>query len=269
MLRRRPDLGMAASPYTWHDPGNMKTLESNIPYVQSRADAQRENDCRLDVVAPDAGNHVPTVIWFHGGGLNSGERYVPGELMDLGFAIVPVSYRLSPRVQAPAYIEDAAAAVAWVFSNLDRWGGDRKRVVVAGASAGGYLAGMVVLDKRWLGHYQIDANAVAGLVSLSGQAITHFTVREERGMPGHQAVVDDLAPLYHVRPDAPPILLVTGDRDLELLGRYEENAYFLRMLQVAGHRDHALHELKGRDHAGVEAAGHAYLIDFVRRVCGL
>jgi len=77
--------------------------------------------------------------------------------------------------------------------------------------------------------------------------------------------VDELAPLYHVRAEAPPLLLVTGDRDLELLGRYEENAFFQRMLRLAGHTRNELHELKGRDHAGVEAPGHALLLDFIRR----
>ena len=125
----------------------------------------------------------------------------------------------------------AAAAVAWTFRNMESFGGDPERVFVGGASAGGYLACMVTLDPRWLGAYQIDPNRIAGLISLSGQAITHFTVRAERGIPGHQPLVDDLAPLFHVRSDAPPILLVTGDRELELLGRYEENAYFQRILR--------------------------------------
>jgi hypothetical protein len=59
--------------------------------------------------------------------------------------------------------------------------------------------------------------------------------RAERGIEGTRPVVDDLAPLYHVRKDAPPLLLITGDRELEMLGRYEENAYLMRMMKVVGH----------------------------------
>ena len=44
------------------------------------------------------------------------------------------------------------------------------------------------------------------------------------------------------------MLLITGDRELELLGRYEENAYLLRMMKIAGHRDSRLHELQGYGH---------------------
>ncbi len=70
---------------------------------------------------------------------------------------------------------------------------------MSGHSAGGYLASMVGLDKRWLARHGVDADQIAGLIPFSGHAITHFTIREERGLPGTQPVVDDLAPLYHVR----------------------------------------------------------------------
>jgi hypothetical protein len=81
------------------------------------------------------------------------------------------------------------------------------------------------------------ADAIAGLAPLSGHTITHFTIRSERGISPLTPVVDELAPLYHVRSDAPPVLLVTGDRELEMFGRYEENAYLARMFKLAGHTD--------------------------------
>ncbi len=96
--------------------------------------------------------------------------------------------------------------------------------------------------------------------------MTHFTVREERGIAGHTAVVDDLAPQFHVRLDAPPMLLVTGDREKELLGRYEENAFFWRMMQVVEHPDTTLEELGGFDHSGVVEPALPLVVRFVRRV---
>ncbi len=240
-------------------------MEENILYRNGSdlTDSMRES-CRLDVYYPENAPGFATVVWFHAGGLTQGKRYIPGELMNKGVAVVAVDYRLSPATNAPGYIEDAAAAVAWVFENIGRFGGSDKKIFVAGASAGGYLACMVGLDRRWLAAHDIDANRIAGLISISGQAITHFTVREERGLKGTQPVIDDLAPLFHVRADAPPLLIVTGDRDLELLGRYEENAYFWRMMKVAGHTKSSLTELKGLDHAGVEAAAHPLLLKFVQ-----
>lgn len=237
-------------------------IETGISYGPGRA------ACLLDVYVPDGAAGTPVVVWFHGGGLREGERTIPAELIDQGLAVVSADYRMYPAAKAPDFIEDAAAAAVWTFRNIARYGGDPRKVVVAGASAGAYLAAMIGLDRSWLAAHDIDANVFAGLGLITGQAVTHFAVREARGLPGHCAVVDELAPLYHIRADVPPILLVTGDRDLELLGRYEENAYFARMLAVAGHRDHELHELKGCDHGGVEAGAHPLLLAFVRRVCG-
>ena len=122
------------------------------------------------------------------------------------------------------------------------------------------------LDKRWLATHGVDADRLAGIASLSGQAITHVAVREERGIKRDQPVIDELAPLYHVRADAPPLLIVTGDRDLELLGRYEENAYMMRMMKVAGHKDTRIFELDGYGH-GMTAPAFPLLIKEVQRIC--
>ena len=86
------------------------------------------------------------------------------------------------------------------------------------------------------------------MIPFSGHAITHFTVREERGIDGKQPIIDDLAPLYHVRNDASPYLMITGDRELEMLGRYEENAYMMRMMKITGHKETKLIELEGYGH---------------------
>jgi acetyl esterase/lipase len=205
--------------------------DRDIAYVTAPAgDEYRLRQCRLDVYCPEGIRDFATVIWFHAGGLKHGSRYVPGELMNRGFAVVAVDYRLNPQVKAPAYIEDAAAATAWVFRNIEQYGGSPDRIVIAGASAGGYLSTMVGLDKSWLATHGIDADRLAGIVSLSGQAITHVAVREEQGIERTRPVIDRWAPLYHVRGDAPPLLIVTGDRELELLGRYEENAYLLQFM---------------------------------------
>ena len=176
-----------------------------------------------------------------------------------------VNYRLYPKVKAPKYIEDAAAAVAWVFKNIETYGGDSSKIFVSGLSAGGYLTSMVGLDKKWLSAHGVDANDIAGLIPFSGHTITHMTVREEKGIGKKQPLVDELAPLYHVRSDAPPYLLMTGDRELEMLGRYEENAYMMRMMKVAGHKDTTLYEFDGYGH-NMMSPGCPRLIHEIKRV---
>lgn len=244
------------------------TSQINIPYYSdavNKTDAYIKERCVLDVYYPKNSSGFATVIWFHGGGLTSGNKELPEALKNQGIAVISVNYRLGPKVSAPKYIEDAAAAVAWAFKNIHTFGGDESLIFVSGHSAGGYLASMVGLDKKWLKAEGIDANRIAGLIPFSGQAITHFLVRKERGIPDTQPVVDEFAPLFHVRADAPPLLLITGDRELEMLGRYEENAYLMRMMKIAGHKDTKLYELDGFGHNMTEPA-FPLLLKEVRRI---
>lgn len=247
-------------------------LEDDLGYAaEDEGDAYARERCTLDLHRPDVdaspdARGYPTIVWFHGGGLTGGSKHVPEALANRGFAVAAVNYRLSPRVEARVCIEDAARAVAWVLGNIAERGGDPDRVFVSGHSAGGYLTSMVGLDARWLGAHDVDPNALAGLVPLSGHTITHFTVRAERGIPGTQPIVDDLAPLYHVRKDAPPLLLITGDRHKEMLGRYEENAYLARMMQVVGHDATTLYELDGYGHGMTEPA-FPLVLEWARERC--
>lgn len=228
-------------------------------------DYMRER-CRLDVYYPTDRKDFSTVVWFHGGGLKAGNRSIPRALKQQGIAVVAVNYRLHPRVSAPAYIQDAAAAVAWTFQNIEKYHGSPNRIFVSGHSAGGYLTSMIGLDKRWLDAYGIDADQIAGLIPFSGHTITHFTVRAERGIDGKQPVIDTMAPLFHVRKDASPLLLITGDRELEMLGRYEENAYLWRMMQVVGHPDTELFELDGFNHGQMAEPAHPLMLRFMKRI---
>src|SRR6516165_8778492 len=79
----------------------------------NKKDRYIDSQCVLDLYYPKGAKNFPTVVWFHGGGLTEGHRELPEQLMNKGYAIVGVEYRLSPKVNAPAYIEDAAAATAW------------------------------------------------------------------------------------------------------------------------------------------------------------
>lgn len=241
-----------------------KTFEGVAYRDAAGADEATKERCALDIHAPENAKDLPVIVWFHGGGLTEGKRFIPEELKDPGVVVVAPGYRLSPGVKSPTYVEDAAAAVAWVFQNIAQYGGSPDKIYLSGASAGGYLAAMTALDKKYLAKHGIDADKLAGVIPLTGQMITHFTIRKERGGSDLQPVIDDMAPLYHVRKDAPPFLVITGDRELELLGRYEENAYFVRMMKLAGHTDITLYELQGHDHGETTPTGNRLLLRFVK-----
>ena len=244
------------------------TTVRNVAYRENPDnDKGIDTRCRVDVHHPKSKGFA-TVVWFHGGGLTGGSRGIPDGLKNKGIAVVAAGYRLNPDVKSPTYIEDAAVAVAWTIKNIGKYGGDPTKIFVSGHSAGGYLSAMIGLDKRWLAPHGIDPDTLAGLIPLSPQAITHYTIRKERGIADTKVVVDDLAPINHVRPDAPSILLVTGDRELELLGRYEENAYFWRMFKVVGHKDVQLKELQGFNHGNMGDAALPLVVEFVRKRVG-
>lgn len=242
-------------------------VKENIHYRSGVSDDTYIHErCVLDIYYPEDATGFPTVVWFHGGGLTGGEKFIPNELKEKGIAVVAVNYRLSPKVKNPVYIDDAAAAIAWVFKQIADYGGDPGKIFISGHSAGGYLAAMVGLDKSWLQRYGVDADKLAGIIDFSGHAVTHMTVRAERGIKETQPIVDKYAPLFHVRSDAPPLVLVSGDRELELLGRYEETAYFYRMMKVAGHQQVYLYELDGFDHGAMAAPGFHILLRHVNEL---
>lgn len=218
-----------------------------IVYTKSK-DSYAQAQCLLDVYIPDGETDFVTLVWFHGGGLTSGDKSIPEAFKNNKFAVVSASYRFAPKVGVQDIIRDAAEAVKWTVDHIQKYGGNKQKIVIGGYSAGAYLALMLGLQKDYLQAHQIDANKLLGVFSCSGQTITHFTERSARQMKDTQPLIDALAPLYWVRADAAPIFLITGDRELEMLGRYEENAYLARMLKLTGHKKVKLLELQGYDH---------------------
>jgi acetyl esterase/lipase len=165
--------------------------------------------------------------------------------------VIGANYRLLPKVTIDKTLDDAAEAVSWAFRHAAEYGGDPKKIVVTGHSAGGYLAMLLCLNKAWLKAYDVDADEVWMYAPFSGQAVTHYNVRKMRGIGPLQVVIDEYAPIYWVRPDCPTFVLICGDREQELLGRYDENQYLARMMKLAGHKKTYLYELDGHDHVSM------------------
>jgi len=239
-----------------------KTVK-DISYIPAgETDGYRKERCKLDVYYPVEKKGFPTIVWFHGGGLEG--KHVPEMFMNQGFAVVAVNYRLSPKAQNPAYTEDAAAAVAWAYKHIEEYGGSPRRVFVTGHSAGGYLTLMVGLDKSYLQEYGVDADSIAAYLPISGQTVTHFTIRKERSLPEGIPVIDQYAPCNKARKDTPPFVLITGDRNLEMADRYEENALLASVLKNIGNKKVSLYELQGFDHGQVYVPGCCLVANYIR-----
>ena len=89
------------------------------------------------------------VLYVHGGGfriLSKETHWLMGlYFARRGYVVFNISYRLAPKHPFPAALEDSADALAWVVRNAERYGGDAKRLVLAGESAGANLVTALTL----------------------------------------------------------------------------------------------------------------------------
>ena len=210
-----------------------------IPYLDSKISSNDGYECcRLDLYLPAEGKVTGALLWLHGGGLAGGQRdsaatqRICRRFAQAGIIVASAGYRLNPHVSFPAYLEDVAAAYGWLQKNIAERGGDPARVFIGGHSAGAYLALMLALDERYLQGVGIDVETIAGVIAVSGQTTTHFTVRTERKGKAEQIVVDDAAPLYHVKKRCFPFQLLFAGNDMAL--RAEENRLLAAALRNRG-----------------------------------
>ena len=170
----------------------------------------------LDIYAPaGTGKARPVIIFFYGGAWRSGTRtdyhFVGRALAARGFVAVVPDYRVVPEVRYPGFVEDGAAAVRWVEAHAAEYGGDPHRIVLAGHSAGAYIAAMLAVDDRWLGR---DRAAVRGLVGLAGPYdFLPLDVDSSQAAFGAWPRPAETQPVTWAGAGDPPALLLTGDAD--------------------------------------------------------
>ena len=126
---------------------------NDIAYSQD-GNAYAKERCKLDVYYPTDKKDVPVVVWFHGGGIEAGEKYIDNELLDAGYTVIAANYRLLPKATIDEVLDDAAAVVAWAFKNAEKYNGSKRKIFVAGHSAGGYMLDLreipdMDLSKPW------------------------------------------------------------------------------------------------------------------------
>jgi len=186
----------------------------------------------LDWYLPD-GDGFDTIIWFHGGGMETGDRKGGAALaqhaVKAGYAFVSVEYSMYPTARYPEFIVDAAQSVAHVQKRLADVGAS-SRIIITGQSAGAYLTMMLCLNPAYLRNFGVDMDGVIAFVSDSAQQTTHFNVLRERGLDSRLERIDDAAPLYHVgmHTISKPLLLIYYAQDMEC--RAEQNELLYRSI---------------------------------------
>ena len=163
----------------------------------------------------------PVLLFVHGGSWNSGDPesydFVGRAFVEQGFVVALGGYRLGDAGKYPGMIEDTARAFAWVHQEIASYGGDPKNIVIAGHSAGAYNVMVTALEDKWLARHALSPNDIAGVVGLSGpydflpldsdSTIASFGHVEE-GAP-----LDATQPVNLVQANAPPKLLIHGEKD--------------------------------------------------------
>ncbi|MBP5308864.1 MAG: alpha/beta hydrolase [Clostridia bacterium] len=189
----------------------------------------------LDCYFP-RGEDFATVVYFHGGGLETGYKTDGGvadyarALTENGVGFVSAEYRKYPAASFPDFLVDGAAAVGWVKRNAPLYGGNGK-IFVCGHSAGAYISLMLCFDGRYLEKEGMTSADVSGWLIDSAQTTTHFNVLKERGLDTRLQRVDEAAPVYFVNEKSTfsKILLIFYENDMPV--RPEQNAMFYKAVK--------------------------------------
>jgi arylformamidase len=192
-----------------------KKIEAAAPGVTIKLDVAYLNDKdpfhTLDVYFPPKKEKPLTVlIHIHGGGWEIGDKKMMRNTglfyASQGVIFVTPNYRLSPKVQHPAHVEDCAAALAWVFDHAAEWGGDTNRIFLSGHSAGAQLSALLGTSPAYLQKFNIKPTQLAGVIPvdtasfnfLAGECekLVQKFVKESFGTD--ERVLKEASPFYNV-----------------------------------------------------------------------
>ena len=144
-----------------------ENVSRNIPYAVPANERQM-----LDVYAPENAKNLPVVFWIHGGGWQVGDKTSvqakPKAFVDKGYVFVSTNYRFLPNVDMETIVGDIAKSIHWVHDHIAEYGGDPKRLLVMGHSAGAQLAALICTDDRYLKAEGLSLAIIKGCVPVDG-----------------------------------------------------------------------------------------------------
>ncbi len=228
----------------------------------------------LDLYLPEkSGQKMPLIIWIHGGAWKAGDKAncqaLP--LVEKGYAVASLNYRLSQQAIFPAQIEDCKAAIRWLRAHAEDYNLDAGRFGVWGSSAGGHLVALLGTSgdvkelEGKLGNAEMSSKVQAvcdwfgptDLTQMEAHALTpgkpfnHDSPDSPESKLIGGAVQENrdkalaASPLTYVTPDDPPFLIMHGDKDP--LVPYHQSEIFETALKKAG-VEAVLHTIEGAGH---------------------
>ncbi|BBU24866.1 alpha/beta hydrolase [Mycobacterium xenopi] len=220
---------------------------------------------RKDLAATPA----PVLIFVPGGAWVQGGRALQGyalmsHLAEQGWVCLSVGYRVAPHHRWPAHITDVKTAIGWARANVDKFGGDRNFVAVAGCSAGGHLAALAGLtgnDPELQAELPEGSDtSVDAVVGIYGRYDWEDRSTAERvrfvdflervvvhqRLTRHPEVFRKASPIARVHPKAPPFLVIHGSKDTVI--PVEQARSFVARLRSVSHSVVSYIELPGAGH---------------------
>jgi acetyl esterase/lipase len=206
---------------------------------------------------------VPGGAWVHGGRILQGYALM-SHMAELGWVCLSIDYRVAPNHPWPQHITDVKTAIAWARANVDKFGGDRNFVAIAGTSAGGHLAALAGLTPNDA-EYQVDlpegsdtsVDAVVGIYgrydwedrsTVERARFVDFLERVvvKRKIAKRPEIFRNASPIARIHDSAPPFLVIHGGGDTVIpvqqardfvakLGNVSRSAVSYAELPGAGH----------------------------------
>lgn len=217
-------------------------LHADIPYNNDTLQKHL-----LDIyLPPNAKGKVPLVIFVHGGGWLSNDKYADigymkktvAEIVSSGFALASIDYRFSTQAVFPAQIQDCNRAVSFLYDHADKYGLDKNRFAVMGFSAGGHLASLMGLSKNNdVNPFFMPGTSKAfnfkGVIDFYGPAeLILFPGADNAKSPEGLLIGaaplarPDLAkaasPVTYVDKNDPPFLIIHGEKDALVSPRHSQ-----------------------------------------------
>lgn len=217
----------------------------------------------LDVYSPKDAEHLPVMIYIHGGGWQGGDKGAVGSkagyFCGRGWVFVSINYRLVPAVDLPTQLQDSADAIAWVHSNIGEYGGDPSRLHLMGHSAGAHHVAILATNERFLKAAGKDLGILKGVVELDTQALDvprmmggSETAVYVQAFGKNDGIWREVSPFYHVEKGKgiPPFFLVVADNREQKIGQAKA---FQTALRDAGVRCEFV-EAPEHDHGSLNRA---------------
>jgi acetyl esterase/lipase len=243
----------------------------NVPFARAGGRTLKLDVTLPSVPVPGGGDRRPALMQIHGGGWVLGDKREQGlpllnHMAAQGWVGFNVNYRLSPAVAFPTHLVDLKRGLAWIRDHADEYGIDPDFICITGGSAGGHLTalmGLTANEPRFQPGFEDADTSVAAAVPFYG--IYDFTDEGAFGVDPEvfrrfleplvmQAFLEeepekfrDASPIHHVRPDAPPFLIVHGDRDT--LAPVADARLFAARLKAVSTSPVLYAEMQGAQHA--------------------